>query len=202
MDFERGFVVTGSIGCGKSSFCNLLKRYGFDVIDADEIAHEQLQGVACEVAELFGDMVVQGGVVDRTALGAIIFSDNKAKKKLEELLHPRIKSEILSKSSALEKLGKPYFIDIPLYYEAASYEAKKVIVVYAPRSVQFERLTTQKGMSIDDANARINSQIDIEKKRKMADMVIDNSSDLGYLEVQTQAFIRNLSSDGICFIAK
>jgi len=192
VDFEHGFVVTGSIGCGKSSFCNLLRRQGFDVVDADEVAHEQLQFASGEVVKLFGKAVSKDGVVDRKALGVIVFGDNEAKKKLEALLHPRIKSEILSRSSELERLNKPYFVDIPLYYETANYEAKSVIVIYAPRLVQFDRLTVQKNMSVNDANARINSQIDIEKKRQMADIVIDNSGDIEHFEAQVREFIKGL----------
>jgi len=192
MDFLHGFVVTGSIGCGKSSFCTLVKKKGFDIIDADEIAHEQLQVASDEVVKLFGKNILKDGTINRVALGGIVFGDAEAKKKLEGLLHPMIKSKILSVASELEKCEKPYFVDIPLYYETANYDAKNVIVVYAPRSVQLERLTKQKNMTINDANARINSQIDIEKKRQMADIVIDNSGSVDSLEAQTIEFIKGL----------
>ena len=186
MAFQHAIALTGGIASGKSTVCNLLRLYGLRIIDADAIARRMLDENAAAVAELFGPEYVAEGRVDRKKLGALVFSDEAARKALESLLHPKIREEIERQSEAQDALGGPYIVDIPLFYETGSYPIDKVIVVYAPRDIQKKRLMEREGLSDEEAEARLNAQIDIEEKRKRADWVIDNSGNLKQLQKETE----------------
>lgn len=190
---KHAIALTGGISTGKSTVASILKLYGFEVIDADAIAHEVLQHVAGKVAEIFGEAYVKDGVVDRKRLGGLVFSDSEAKQKLEQLVHPLIRKEIMRRAERSETQGVPYFIDIPLFYETGAYDIKKVLVVYAPRETQLERLVKRDGFSEEEAQKRIDAQMDIEEKRRRADYVIDNTKDIGYLTQQLEAFRRQIA---------
>ena len=192
-EFKHAFVITGSIGSGKSTVLNLLKLHGFSVIDADLIAHEQLQFCSEQVAAKFGAEILTNGAVDRKKLGSIVFNDKEKLVWLENLLHPRIKAEILSRAQILEAKEQPFFVDIPLYFERASYEEfTQVALVYAPKNLLVERVMRRNSLTRDDALRRVELQIDIEKKREMAKFVIDNSRNLANLEHETTEFIKKL----------
>ena len=115
--FKHAIVITGSIGSGKSAVCKLLAGLGFEIIDADSIAHEQLNLCVSEVAAEFGDEVLNGGKIDRKKLGALVFNDADKLKILERILHPKIRLEILSRAAKLESAGRTYFVGIPLFFE-------------------------------------------------------------------------------------
>ncbi|WP_169777810.1 dephospho-CoA kinase [Campylobacter curvus] len=192
-EFKHAFVITGSIGSGKSTVLNLLKLHGFSVIDADLIAHEQLQFCSEQVAAKFGAEILTNGAVDRKKLGSIVFNDKEKLAWLENLLHPSIKAEILSRTQILEAKEQPFFVDIPLYFERASYEEfTQVALVYAPKNLLVERVMRRNSLTRDEALHRVELQIDIEKKREMAKFVIDNSRNLANLEHETTEFIKKL----------
>ncbi len=114
--FPNAYVITGSIASGKSTAINLLKERGFSVIDADVIAHEQLEICKCEIVEFFGEQILdEAGKIDRQKLGVIVFKDPKKLKILEQILHPKIKEEILSRAAKLECLGR-FILSISLYF--------------------------------------------------------------------------------------
>ena len=113
--FKHAIVIMG--GSGKSAVCKLLAGLGFEIIDADSIAHEQLNLCASEVAAEFGDEVLNGGKIDRKKLGALVFNDADKLKILERILHPKIRLEILSRAAKLESAGRTYLVDIPLFFE-------------------------------------------------------------------------------------
>jgi len=186
----NAFVLTGSIASGKSSVCKILKSCGIEIVDADVIAKRQLELHCKEVIELFGDKICKNGIVDRGLLADIIFSSKKERKKLNNLLHPLIREAIEKEAKTFESQGKLYMVDIPLFFESTAYEFKKSVVVYAPPDLQLKRLMARDCIDEKSAKKRINSQIDIEKKREMADLVIDNSSDLEHLEIEVKKFIR------------
>ncbi|WP_457592933.1 dephospho-CoA kinase [Hydrogenimonas sp.] len=182
MAFEHAIALTGGIASGKSTACNLLRLYGLRIIDADAVARDLLQKEADAVARLFGPEYVPGGTVDRKALAKLIFSDREARERLESLLHPKIREEIIRQSEEQDRLGGPYIVDIPLFFETKAYPIDRVIVVYAPRETQKRRLIEREGLSEAEAEARLDAQIDIEQKRKLADYLIDNSGNLKHLQ--------------------
>jgi dephospho-CoA kinase len=132
--------------------------------------------------------------VDRKKLGALIFSDETARKRLEYLLHPKIREEIERQSEAQDALGGPYIVDIPLFYETGSYPIDQVIVVYAPRETQKKRLMEREGLGEAEAEARLNAQMDIEEKRKRATWVIDNSGNLKQLQRETERIFDEITN--------
>ena len=193
--FPNAYVITGSIASGKSTVVNLLKERGFSVIDADLIAHEQLEICKGEIVREFGEQILdEAGKIDRKKLGAIVFREPKKLKNLEQILHPKIKAEILSKASQLEHLGQVYFVDIPLFFEKKERyaEFKNVAVIYTPKELLLSRLMSRNALSLEDAKARVELQIDIEQKRKMAKFVIDNSNDRENLKLELEKFLKQI----------
>ena len=193
--FEHAIALTGGIATGKSTVCNILKLYGFSIIDADKIAHEVLEEQKEKIEKIFGKEYIKNGKVDRKALAKLIFSNKDAKTKLENLLHPLIKKKIVEESLKLEKYKVPYIIDIPLFFETKNYPIKKVVVVYAPKKIQLQRLIEREGLSEEEAIKRLNAQMDIEKKKKLATYVIDNSKDLKHLQKEIEKFIEKVKNE-------
>lgn len=184
MGFKYAIVLTGGIATGKSTVAKIFKEYGFKLIDADQIAHEMLDVHAQKIVELFGKAYVENGRVQRKKLGALIFANPDEKKRLEELLHPLIYSEIEKQSSILDELSKPYLIDIPLFFETNRYPIQTSIVVYVPKKLQLERLMARDKSDEDAALQRIGSQLCIEEKKQKARYLIDNQSDLKALQLE------------------
>jgi dephospho-CoA kinase len=187
MAFERAVVLTGGIATGKSTVASLMSLYGFRLIDADRVAHEVLDRMAPQIAERFGsDYLTPEGRVDRKALGSRVFADPGERKALEAIVHPPIREEIARLAAEQERFGKPYLIDIPLFFESEGYPIARSVVVYAPRELQLERLVKREGMSEAEALRRIDAQMDIEEKRRRATWVIDNSGDLAQLAAECE----------------
>ncbi len=183
-------VLTGGIGCGKSVVSRYLMLEGFSIIDADKIAHALLDKNANVIASNFGSDIIYNGMVDRKKLGAIVFRDRQKKILLESILHPLIYSEITNQSEVLETKKKPFFVEIPLYFESKfTYKNRFVICVYAPKDIQIQRIMQRDKLDTNQANQRIDSQIDIEIKKNKSDFVIDNSKDLKSLEKNINEFL-------------
>ncbi|WP_373031791.1 dephospho-CoA kinase [Sulfurovum sp.] len=195
MAFKYAIALTGSIATGKSSTVAKFASLGFHIIDADKIAHQLLDEQHHAVAELFGETLVREGKVDRKALGAIVFNDSNKRKALEALLHPLIFKEIERLSAEQDKRGEPYFIDIPLFFEGGRYPIERSLVVYATEEQQLERLMHREGYSKEEALNRIQTQIPVEEKRKLASYVIDNSGTLTQLEKECERVKEEILND-------
>ncbi len=186
MAFEYAVVLTGGIATGKSTATTILSLLGFRFIDADTIAHAVLDAQHAAVAERFGAELVTEGKVDRKALGAMIFADPQKRRELEALLHPLIEEAIRAQAQKQDALGKPYLIDIPLFFERGAYPIERSVVVYAPAQTQLKRLMDREGFSEAEALQRIEAQMDIEAKRAQATWVIDNTGDLAHLQAECE----------------
>jgi len=195
MAFEHAIALTGSISTGKSTTVKLLKEAGFHIIDADIIAHQVLDGQHRAIAQMFGEAFVKEGKVDRKALGTVVFSDEEKRKKLEALLHPLIYDEIERLSIEEDSLGKPYFIDIPLFFETKRYPIEKSLVIYATKEQQLQRLIDREGYTKEEALKRINTQIPVEEKRKLATYIIDNSGTLTQLGQECERVKKEILND-------
>ena len=187
--FKNAIALTGGISTGKSTVCNLFKLQGFSIIDADQIAHRLLDENSSEIASMFGEQYVEDGKVIRKELGKIIFSNEENKLKLEALLHPLIKEEVIKESKILEKQNRVYFVDIPLFFEKMRYPIPKSLVVYTPKDIQIRRLMLRDNINEDEAKLKISNQMDIEEKKNLANMLIDNSKDLKHLEKEVERII-------------
>ena len=182
-------ALTGGIGSGKSSVSSLLRARGAVVIDADQLAREVLApgtpGLA-EVAEEFGpEAIAPDGSLDRAALAAIVFADPARRKALESITHPRIaalSAELMEAAPA----GSVVVYDMPLLVEqgpGARQGWDAIVVVDAPDDVRVSRLVAR-GMSAEDAGARMTAQASREERLAAADFVVDNSGTRRDLEDQ------------------
>ncbi|MWV44001.1 dephospho-CoA kinase [Paenibacillus sp. HJL G12] len=187
--------LTGGIATGKSTVSALLVNKGALLVDADVIAREvMLPGhpVLSAVTDHFGQAVLLAdGTLDRKKLGEIVFHDPTQRQALNDITHPAIRREIRMQMESLEREypDKLVVVDIPLLFESgleAMFE--RVMMVYAPKATQLERLMKRNRLSRDEASARIRSQMDIEEKKQRADIVIDNSGDAEQTKRQVDEF--------------
>lgn len=194
MAFKYAIALTGGIATGKSTVASLLALNGMRVIDADTISHEILDAHSDWVKETFGEEYLNGSKVNRAKLGVLIFSDDKAKRILEEFLHPKIRAEIEKRSTKQDTFKFPYLIDIPLFFENSAYDIKESVVVYTPPEIQLERFMKRNGYSKEESLKRINSQMPIDEKKKRATWVIDNSKNLKHLQAECEEFVDKIKA--------
>lgn len=189
MAYKYAIALTGGIATGKSTVASLLALNGMRVIDADTISHEILDASYTWVVDEFGQEFVNNKKVNRAKLGSMVFSDDDAKKKLEEFLHPKIRDEIEKRSIKQDSFKFPYLIDIPLFFENNSYDISDSVVVYTPSDIQLERFIKRNGYSEEESLRRINTQMPIDAKKAKATWVIDNSKNLKHLQQEVEDFV-------------
>ncbi|MDE7255653.1 MAG: dephospho-CoA kinase, partial [Helicobacter sp.] len=180
-NFRYSIALTGGIATGKSTAAALLKQHGYDIIDADTIAHDVLEQHAARVIAVFGRGICDADSnIDRKKLGAIVFADPEKLRVLESIVHPIIAQTIRDKAALLEQRQKPFFVDIPIFFEKRELFAfvSKSVLVYAPPDVQLARLQARNNLSLKEAQQRIAAQIPIDSKKQQADDIIDNSGDV------------------------
>jgi dephospho-CoA kinase len=179
--------LTGGIGSGKSEVSRLLTAHGAVVIDADRLAREVVEpgtpGLA-QVVEAFGPGVLApDGSLDRAALGDRVFGDNDARRRLEAIIHPRVRA----RAAELEKAAGPDAVvvhDIPLLVETGQVGSfDGVIVVDVPVEIQVRRLVDRRGLTEAEARSRIAAQAPRERRAGAADWIVDNTGSLADLEV-------------------
>jgi dephospho-CoA kinase len=184
--------LTGGIGSGKSSVSALLVARGAVLVDSDlnarAVVAKGTPGLAAVVAE-FGDRVLQAdGELDRAALGRMVFADPVKLARLNEIVHPLVAAESQRQIEEAERSGARVLVhDVPLLVEnglMGLYDV--VIVVAASPETQRERLVGQRGMSREDAQARIGAQLPLEDKIAAATYVIDNDGPRDALEPQVE----------------
>lgn len=184
--------LTGGIATGKSLVSEILRGLGAYIIDADKIAREVVEPERpawLEIVEFFGkDIINKDKTINRKKLGEIVFNDPVKKRKLEEIVHPKVIEEENRMVEEYKKI-KPdgiVIIDAALLIEAGSHKrVDKLIVVYADKETQAKRLMERDGLSHPDAEKRIASQMPLDEKVKMADFVIDNSKGIEGTQRQT-----------------
>ena len=182
---QNAIAIAGGIATGKSTVSNLLRLHGFSVLDLDAVSRELYVTKTQEVERIFG-------TAERAAVGRLAFGDGALLKALEDLLLPGIFARALEFSDAQERLGLPYFLEIPLFFEKQNYPISRVLLVYAPRDLQLARLMARNGLSSDEARARLDSQLDIETKRQKATWVIENTQDIKHLTNAVDGFVKAL----------
>ena len=169
--------ITGSIACGKSTVSDYLIAKGYTIIDADKIGHVALTSddVKRKLSEKFGDEILENNEISREKLGKLVFGNDNNLKKLNNIIHPKIK-ELILKLQEEHKDEDLVFLDIALLYEANFVDLiEKVVVVYVDEDVQLERLMTRNSFSKEEALKRIESQMSPREKASLGDFVINNS---------------------------
>ncbi|NLY10927.1 MAG: dephospho-CoA kinase [Firmicutes bacterium] len=176
--------LTGGIASGKSTVSKMLKELGAYIIDADKLAREVVlpnQPGWERVKEEFPEVIGEDGTIDRKKLGQIVFVDPGQRKKLEQIIHPLVLSIIQERGRELEQEGKIVVADIPLLFETNSETwLDEVWLVYVDLKTQLERLINRDQLTEEEAMLRINAQMSLEEKKKLADEVIDNTQGLGH----------------------
>jgi dephospho-CoA kinase len=190
--------LTGGIASGKSAVSAMLSARGALVIDSDVLAREVVAAGTPGLAEVviaFGpDVVTDDGELDRPAMGARVFGDADARARLEAIIHPRVRAL----AAEIEKAADPDAVvvhDIPLLVEtgqAGSFDV--VLVVDAPEELQVERLVEHRGMSADEARARIAAQAGREQRLAAADLVVRNDGSLAQLQAAVDQVWEDLST--------
>lgn len=187
MKIDKNILVglTGGIGSGKSTVSKMFADLGAELIDFDLLAKEVVrpgQPALEEIVKHFGKTVLQeNGELNRKKLGAQVFASKKKRQMLEKIVHPRIEQEFVLKfENILSKNPCATIIaDVPLLIEANLHDFfQKIILVYAPREVQLQRVINRDGLSQEEALARISAQLPMKEKKKYANYLINNQGDL------------------------
>ncbi|EOB9209042.1 TPA: dephospho-CoA kinase [Staphylococcus aureus] len=174
--------LTGGIASGKSTVSELLSVFGFKVVDADKAAREAVkkgsEGLA-QVREVFGDEAIdENGEMNRRYMGDLVFNHPEKRLELNAIIHPIVRDIMEEEKQEYLKQGYNVIMDIPLLFEnELENTVDEVWVVYTSESIQMDRLMQRNNLSLEDAKARVYSQISIDKKSRMADHVIDNLGD-------------------------
>lgn len=186
--------LSGGIGSGKSTVAGRLAELGAIVIDSDLLAREVVEpgseGFA-EVVAAFGTGVLgPDGALDRPALGRLVFGDEGARRRLEAIIHPRVRA----RTAELVSTAPPDGIvvnDVPLLVEAGLAPGFDIVImVLADERVRVERLAQTRGMSADEARARIGAQATDDQRRAVADFVLVNDGTVAQLRDAVEALWR------------
>ena len=175
--------LTGNIACGKTTIGKMLLELGAErYIDADAVVHhlyESGQAIAVNVAESFGTAVLAAdGSVDRKALGAIVFHDPEAMKRLERIVHPAVGVALMQELSQVSEAGIAILDAVKLLEGGSGALCQSKWLVICPEDQQMARLMARSDLSREEAEARIRAQPDLARKLPLVDEVIDNGSSL------------------------
>jgi len=191
-------ALTGGIATGKTTFRRILgERFSFEVFDADACVHSLLSSdpeIVAAVVEAFGRSVVsEAGQIDRAVLRPLVFADSQARRRLEAILHPVVRSRWLAQSQACRANGKDFLADIPLLLETSGHDHfDATVVVAASASTQRDRLAAR-GVGPEMAEAMLASQWPMVEKVSRATSVVWNDGTLGALARQADLLLECLS---------
>ena len=193
--------LTGGIASGKSTIARRLADHGAVIVDADRIAREVVEPgtpALAEIAATFGDAVLQpDGSLDRPALGAIVFADADALRRLNGITHPAVLHESTARFETAAAADPDAIVvyDVPLLVESVNeYPFDLIVVAHASAETRIERLSRLRGMDPAEAERRIRSQASDDERLAVADVVIDTDGSLEQTRSQTDALWERLTS--------
>ncbi len=179
--------LTGGIGSGKSTVAGMFAAHGAPIIDADEIAHRLIRRnhpAYREIVGAFGaEILGADGEIDRQRLGERIFDCADERMRLEGIIHPRVRREIVDQVLVLES---PYcIIVVPLLIEAGMQDlTDRILVVECSENQQIERVRARSGWSEDQIRRIMAAQVNLSERRRLADDLIINDADLAHVRAQ------------------
>lgn len=189
--------LTGNVASGKSTVARVWSRRGVPVVDADELARQAVApgspGLE-RVRHQFGDQIVTDTGLDRAALRRIVFSDPAARERLEAIIHPEVARLRAREENRLEAAGASLVVhDIPLLFEVdLAEEFDLIVLVDAPADVRAERLARDRGLSAEEIQGLMSSQLPSSAKRPRADVVIENHGDIDEVEAEAERVWRDV----------
>lgn len=173
--------LTGGIGTGKSTVARRLIEKGYTVIDTDIISKEVIEKeeVIIKIKEEFGDILDYNGKINRKKLGQIVFKDEKKLNVLNSIMHPIILNEIRKQINEKSKLHNIIIVDVPLLFEInIEKEFDIILLVYSTKEIQLKRIMERDNRTKEEALNMINSQMDLEFKKKKSDYILKNNNTL------------------------
>jgi len=191
-------ALTGGIASGKSTVARRLAELGAVVVDADALSREVVEPgepALDAIRAAFGERVLQDdGRLDRPALGAIVFADPSARHRLNDIVHPAVvrRSHDLFRAALQRDPGGVVVYDVPLIDARGVGEFERIVVTDAPVEARVARLVELRGMSEEDARARIAAQLDDDARRALATDLIDTSGTLEHTLAQTDELWQRL----------
>ncbi len=193
--------LTGGVATGKSTVASMFKRCGAVVIDADRLARsvvEPNKPAWREIVKRFGRAVLNPDrTINRRTLGNIVFHDPTKRKQLEHIIHPRVAREQrrLIREARARNPHAVVVYDVPLLFEAGiGKQVDYIVVVSSDRDTQIARLQKRDGLSRAEALRRINSQLPLAQKRRLADFVLDGTTNKRRLFTQVKALFRHFQA--------
>lgn len=190
--------LTGGIATGKSTVSAYLKELGIPVIDADVISREVVAkdsvGLQAVVSAFGKSILLENGELNRANLGAIIFHSKEKRETLNSIMHPLIRTRMNELQQNYSKQNYDIIVlDVPLLIENKSnYAVDEIWVVYVNEQEQITRLQLRNDLSREEAEVRVASQLSIEKKKKLADRVIDNSGTIEETFLQVHSIVEEI----------
>lgn len=182
--------LTGGIASGKSTVSNMLKEMKIPVVDADveaRLAVMKGEPAYSKIIATFGrDILLEDEEIDRQKLGSIIFHQAEKRMLLNEIVHPEVRKRMIGQVEKAKESGEEVVVlDIPLLFESKlTYMVEKTILVYVDYDIQLQRLMERNNLRVEDAKARIQSQMPLNEKIKLADAVIDNNGTIERTKTQ------------------
>ncbi|MFH2220388.1 MAG: dephospho-CoA kinase [Pseudomonadota bacterium] len=186
-------AVTGSAGSGKTFVCSRFRELGMNVISADTLARDAVapESPAYErIVNFFGEAVLrEDGTLNRQMLRRRMITDERARKTLEQIIHPEIQLRMQLKMSEAEQSGDPaVIVEVPLLFESGTADRfDAVITVAADRELQIKRLVDRDGISRDEAKALLMAQMSDDEKIKQSEFVIENNGTPDWLKRSVDA---------------
>ncbi|MCI0381804.1 MAG: dephospho-CoA kinase [Chlamydiae bacterium] len=184
----RKIAVTGGLSSGKTSVCQILKKFGAYVVDADEIVHQLLSPktkIGQEIIQLLGKEIISGDELDRAKIAKKVFSHPEKLQNLEKIIHPAVIHEIERQYSQVKKKNvySLFVAEIPLLYESENEHLFDcVIAVVASPEIARSRFLSQPHREAEEFEKRMSRQWDMTQKAAKADFIIQNNGSFSDLE--------------------
>ena len=194
--------LTGGIGTGKSTVSRKLRERGYPVIDLDVISREVIEypEVIDELVRNFGNEILENQnntsgkkSISRNKLRQTVFKEEKKVSVLNSIMHPPIVKEMRRQIEELRKSYKTVFVEVQLLFEAKlEKEFDIIVLVYADKKTQLERVLKRDGRSEGEVQQIINAQMDMTEKRRLSNYIIENNGDSEMLDLEIEKFIKKL----------
>ena len=192
--------LTGGIASGKSTVATILKQLGSTVINADELSREVVQPGNEAWKEIVGtfaaDILQSDQTLDRKKLRTMVFNSPEARKKLEAIIHPKVRALAEKRIRELAAAGRSIIVyEVPLLFEGQLHLwLRPVILVASDVNTQKQRLRDRDHLTDTEAQQHIDAQMSLDEKRKLADYVIENNGSLDDLEHQVKSVLEMIAA--------